>query len=376
MAVFDASEMVQYLKNETQSVICYLKTPDTECILIDAIYHKVFRNELFWKIKTNAELTTSSGKLKFEAGKILMQLGLEKKDIKSEVLKAEQSNTSVIYNDQFFFKIYRKLDVDINPDLELVRFLSDRTEFENSPRYGGGIQLEDLSSTSFTILGLLQNKIPNQGEAWEVMLSSVIHFYENALQEGKEQMAFPELVRKSRLTFKDVPKELRELVGERVFDLAGLLGQRTGEMHIALASSEDDLDFCPERFSRNYQRSIYSGHRKLVSEKFSVLAKKFDTFPEERKEEVKLILEMRARILASFSEIFEEKIEAFKTRIHGDYHLQQVLFNGDDFYIIDFEGEPMHSISERRLKRTPFKDVAGMVRSRKRKTNLASKLYS
>jgi maltose alpha-D-glucosyltransferase/alpha-amylase len=363
MAVFDASEMVQYLKNETQSVICYLKTPDTECILIDAIYHKDFRNELFWKIKTNAELTTSSGKLKFEAGKILMQLDLEKEDIKSEVLKAEQSNTSVIYNDQFFFKIYRKLDVDINPDLELVRFLSDRTAFENSPRYGGGIQLEDLSSTSFTILGLLQNKIPNQGEAWEVMLSSVIHFYENALQEGKEQMVFPELVRKSHLTFKDVPKELRELVGEKAFDLAGLLGQRTGEMHIALASSEDDPDFCPERFSRNYQRSIYSGHRKLVSEKFSVLAKKFDTFPEERKEEVKLILEMRERILASFSEIFEEKIEAFKTRIHGDYHLQQVLFNGDDFYIIDFEGEPMHSISERRLKRTPFKDVAGMVRS-------------
>ncbi|MCI5081999.1 MAG: maltose alpha-D-glucosyltransferase, partial [Saprospiraceae bacterium] len=160
MAVYDTAEMVQFLKNEPKSVICYLKTPDTEGILIDAIYHARFRDQIFWLIKTNAERTTPSGKLQFEAGRILQQWPVEKSAIKSEVLKAEQSNTSVIYNDQFFFKIYRKLDVDINPDLELVRFLSDQTGFEHSPRYGGGIQLEDLSDQTFTILGLLQNKIP------------------------------------------------------------------------------------------------------------------------------------------------------------------------------------------------------------------------
>ncbi|MCI5084064.1 MAG: hypothetical protein MRY78_20360, partial [Saprospiraceae bacterium] len=235
--------------------------------------------------------------------------------------------------------------------------------FEHSPRYGGGIQLEDLSDQTFTILGLLQNKIPNQGEAWELMLSSVIAFYESALNEEGEKLQLPPLVRKDALTFEDMPTLMQTLIGQRVFDFAGLLGQRTAEMHIALASSDDNPDFCPERFSQNYQRSIYSGHRKLVSEKFSMLDAKLDTFPADRQDEARKILGMREDILAAFSEIYERKIEAYKTRIHGDYHLQQVLFNGEDFYIIDFEGEPMLSISERRLKRTPFKDVAGMVRS-------------
>lgn len=361
--ITNAEQIVYHLKNIPKSVICYFKTPAKEGIIIDAIYEETFRDELFWLIKNNQQVQIAGGRLDFEAGKLLEELEVLKDDIVSEVLKVEQSNTSVIYNNQFFFKIYRKLDTDINPDLELVRFLSEETSFKNSPRYGGGIQFEDFNEKTYTILGLLQNKIPNQGEAWSVMLEALNRYYEKVLAKTERDQPVPETVEADRLYFEDIPEKLQKLIGSVTYERVVLLGRRTAEMHIALATNEHDPDFCPERFSHNYQRSIYSGHRKLVSDKLNALAGKLDTYSPKVAEEAKQILQQKSKILDCFSEVFSRKIDAFKTRIHGDYHLGQVLFNGRDFYIIDFEGEPMLSISERRLKRTPFKDVAGMIRS-------------
>ncbi len=361
--VTNAEKMVRFLKNENQSVISYIKTPSKEGIVIDAIYEEGFRNELFWAIKTNARANVIGGQLVFESGKILDELGVEKEDIVSEVLRAEQSNTSVIYNSQFFFKIYRKLDIDINPDLELVRFLSEKTGFENSPRYGGGIQFENTVEKAYTILGLLQNKIPNQGEAWTMMLEALNRYYEKVLAKVERGKPAPPLARKRPLFFKNTPERLQKLIGSMTAERAVLLGQRTAEMHIALASNTTDPDFTPERFTQNYQRSVYSQHRRLANETLKGLKRRMNSLPEHIAEEAQAILDIKDDILECFAEIYALKVEATKIRVHGDYHLGQVLYNGRDFFIIDFEGEPMHSISERRLKRTPFKDVAGMIRS-------------
>lgn len=292
--------------------------------------------------------------------------------IESEILKAEQSNTSVIYNDEFFFKIYRKLDSDINPDLELVRYLSEKTNFDNAPRYGGGIEYYDNGTKTFTILGLLQNKIPNQGEAWTATLEAVSRFYERVLEKTGKKTAPPALIHKERMYFDDIPTAVQRLIGSVTYERTVLLAQRTAEMHIALSLDTENPDFAPEKFTKHYQRSIYSGHRKLVAEKFEALRDKVQSPPKEGVEKVPLwgvgglahqILAMQDQILGCFEQVFKQKIEATKTRIHGDYHLGQVLFDGKDFFIIDFEGEPLLTISERRLKKTPFKDVAGMMRS-------------
>ncbi|MCO6489017.1 MAG: maltose alpha-D-glucosyltransferase [Phaeodactylibacter sp.] len=361
--VTNAEKMVRFLKNENQSVISYIKTPSREGIIIDAIYEEGFRNELFWAIKTNTRANVIGGQLVFESGKILDELDVEKEDIVSEVLRAEQSNTSVIYNSQFFFKIYRKLDIDINPDLELVRFLSEKTAFENSPRYGGGIQFENTTEKAYTILGLLQNKIPNQGEAWTMMLEALNRYYEKVLTKVERGKPAPPLARKQPLFFKDTPERLQKLIGSMTAERAVLLGQRTAEMHVALASNTTDPDFTPERFTQHYQRSVYSQHRRLANETLKGLKRRLKSLPEHIAEEARQILDIKDDILECFAEIYALKVEATKIRVHGDYHLGQVLYNGRDFFIIDFEGEPMHSISERRLKRTPFKDVAGMIRS-------------
>ena len=361
--VTQPERMVHFLKNVPYGVVCYLKTPSMEGILIDAIYDEKFRNELFFWMKTNAVVPVANGALRFEAGKILEELNVEKEDIASEVLKAEQSNTSVIYNNQFFFKIYRKLDTDINPDLELVRFLSEKTEFHHAPRYGGGIQFEDHQQKEFTILGLLQNKIANQGEAWTMMLEALDRYYEKILVKVDKSAPEPDLVGADRLYFDDIPETLQKFITSVTYERVVLLAQRTAEMHIALASNYDDPDFSPERFTQNYQRSIYSGNRKLVTEKLNGLAQRIPSLPPHIAAEAQKVLDLRDDIMECFSEISLRKINATKTRVHGDYHLGQVLFNGRDFFIIDFEGEPLYTISERRLKKTPFKDVAGMIRS-------------
>ncbi len=359
--VTDTTQILNYLKNFSQAVICYFKTPTQEGILMDALFLDSFRNHIFTAIKGNHHAHTSGGILQFDVGKIVQQF--ETKAIESEILKAEQSNTSVIYNDAFFFKIYRKLDTDVNPDLELVRYLSEKTNFENSPRYGGGIEYYDHESKTFTILGLLQNKIPNQGEAWTATLEAVSRYYEGVLEKMTKAVVPPPLVRKSRLYFDDIPTVVQKLIGSVTYERTVLLAQRTAEMHIALGLDTENPDFAPEKFTKHYQRSIYSGHRKLVAEKFDALQHKISTFTPQIAKEATDILNLQPEILQCFEEIFKQKIEATKTRIHGDYHLGQVLFDGKDFFIIDFEGEPLLTISERRLKKTPFKDVAGMMRS-------------
>ena len=359
--VTDAAEIVQYLKNAPKAVICYFKTPSKEGILVDALFEEAFRNRIFDLMKSDISVPTTEGVLRFEPGQILTEYAPDK--LESEILKAEQSNTSVIYNDEFFFKIYRKLDTDINPDLELVRFLSEKTPFRNAPRYGGGIEFYDNNAKAFTILGLLQNKIPNQGEAWTSTLEALTRYYEKVFEKAEKTETPPELVRKSRIYFDDVPSRVQKLIGSVTYERVTLLGRRTAEMHLALASDVGDPDFEPEKFTQHYQRSLYSGHRKLMSDKFGALEARIPKLPENIAEEARQILALRDPIMDCFAEIYAEKIEATKTRIHGDYHLGQVLFDGKDYFIIDFEGEPMQSISERRLKKTPFKDVAGMMRS-------------
>ena len=359
----DPEGIIAILKNEPQSVICHLNTASQVGIIVDAVALESFRNELFYNIKTNKKIELNNGNLRFESGKILDALKLEKEEVSSEILKAEQSNTSVIYNDQYFFKIYRKLDTDVNPDLELVRFLSEKTSFENSPRYGGGIEYYDNNTRRFTILGLLQNKIPNQGEAWTTTLESLTRYYEKVSSKISKSQKTSDLIYKDRFYFENLSQTHQKLIGSVMNERVVKLAQRTAEMHIALASNHEQKDFRPERFTEHYQRSIYSGHRKLVADKLDALASRQKSLPKHIRQEAQKILDLRPQILECFSEIFNNKINATKIRIHGDYHLGQVLFNGKDFYIIDFEGEPLHAISERRLKKTPFKDVAGMIRS-------------
>jgi maltose alpha-D-glucosyltransferase/alpha-amylase len=156
---------------------------------------------------------------------------------------------------------------------------------------------------------------------------------------------------------------MKELLEGPVAERAYLLGTRTAEMHLALRSGDDFPNFKAEPYSLHYQRSLFAGLQSLVRGTFNNQSKNLSSLTPETRKEAEDVLAMKDTILDIFKNIYKRKIDVVKIRIHGDYHLGQVLFNGKDFFITDFEGEPARSYSERRLKRSPLRDVAGMVRS-------------
>ncbi len=354
-----SDSIIERVEYTLQSVVCRAEIQDKSGFIMDSSYDRVFRDFLFLNMEKGARIKDDSGGVLEFNSSVFSKL--ETTHIDSKVLKADQSNTAIIYNDQYFFKFYRKLEKEINPDLEIIRFLTENTTFQNSPKFAGSVEYRDAEGNAI-VFGLLQEKVDNQGDAWGMTMDSVARYYERVITKSKN-LKLPDLVNKPAIKFEEAPGIIQEFIGRGFYERVVRLGQRTAEMHLALASDVSNPAFVPERITPNYQRSLYSSLRKLLKDRFGLLENSLPKLDPQTQELAKLVLAMEDKILESFSEVYQTKITAIKTRIHGDFHLGQVLFTGKDFVIIDFEGEPGFSFSERRLKKNPFKDVAGMMRS-------------
>ena len=235
-------------------------------------------------------------------------------------LQGEQSNTSICYGDAAIIKVFRKWQVGINPDTEIVEFLTEQTPYRHVPTYLGSIRL--AKDDAMVEVAAVQNFIPNDGDSWR-WLPSVLQ----ALPVDQES----------------------ELLAE-----IRLLGQRTGELHVALASGGEEA-FAPEAFDSD---EVHATRQRIRTE-LDHTAAMLERGGHLSSAEVAALckgLETRLRNASSL-------VGTKRTRVHGDYHLGQVLRSQNDFVIIDFEGEPSRSMAERRQKHSPMKDVAGMLRS-------------
>jgi maltose alpha-D-glucosyltransferase/alpha-amylase len=275
-------------------------------------------------------------------------------------MKQEQSNTSIRYGGRLILKLFRRLGEGINPDVEIGRFLTERTSFPNIAPVAGWMEYQRPKATPVS-LGILQGFVANEGDAWQLMLDEVHRYLERTLTRSESAPLTDKTV--FELTREDPPPLALELLGAQL-EMARLLGGRTAEMHLALASAAaDDPDFAAEEFTGLYQRSLYQSERNLVGQVFRTARDRLKHLPEVTAAEVRDVLVLQPRILSAFQVLLDLDIEATRIRCHGDYHLGQVLYTGKDFVIIDFEGEPARTLSERRRKRSPLQDVAGMIRS-------------
>jgi maltose alpha-D-glucosyltransferase/alpha-amylase len=352
------------LEESPQAVIARLYVDGEEGILFDSLYDHGFRDRIFEMIRRRKKSKGLAGDLYFYPGKTFRQLlGKTGATPGSRVLKAEQSNTSLVYEDRYFFKLYRKLDEGINPDLEVTRFLTDKTKFTNLPPFAGAVEYRKPGSEPY-VVGMLQGLVANQGDTWTYTLDAVKHYFERLLSRKEELKGIPD-TEMSLFNAEDtaVPHEIIDLIGGVYLEMALLLGERTAELHLALSSDASDPSFAPESFSLLYQRSVYQSMRSMTRKVYQTLGKNLKKLPEHVREEAKLIYNSEKDIIKFYEKILKKKIPVTKSRIHGDYHLGQVLYTGKDFIIIDYEGEPARSLSERKLKRSPLVDVAGMIRS-------------
>ncbi len=345
-----------------QAVICRLKVGGEEGILYDAIYGHEFQQVIIQKMALNQSVSLKNSEIEFYADKVLKKHVQSHPKVLPKVISGEQSNTSITYDNKFFLKFFRKVDRAINPDLEIVQFLTEYAKFKNVPAFVGAIEWK--YENGGMVLALMQEMVESSSDAWTYMLDRLDDFNERILSQ-QESKILPSLKGNilEPVAYEDIPAEMKELLEAPVAERAHLLGIRTGEMHLALASGGDFPNFKPEPYSLHYQRSLFAGLQSLVRGTFNNQSRNLNNLSPDVRQEAEEVLAMKDDVLKVFKDIYKRKIDVVKIRIHGDYHLGQVMFTGKDFFISDFEGEPARSYSERRLKRSPLRDVAGMIRS-------------
>ena len=286
---------------------------------------------------------------------------VEAGSVEPRALSAEQSNSSVVYGERLVLKLFRKLDEGVNPDLEIGLVLSERAKFPHVPPVAGFFEYRTGRRHSYTLAGL-QGFVPNEGDAWEYTTGEVARYFDGAVIRHRDEAGLLPPPGVLALVGEAPTQLASEMIGAYL-ETARLLGQRTAELHLALAAVEDDPAFAPEPFSVLYQRSLYQSMRNLSNRVFRMLEERLPTLPKDARTEAEAVRALEPKVGKIFRAMTERRITALRVRHHGDYHLGQVLHTGRDVVIIDFEGEPARPISERRIKGSPLRDVAGMLRS-------------
>jgi maltose alpha-D-glucosyltransferase / alpha-amylase len=324
-------------------------------LLLDAMADESFCRHVVEAMGKNRDFGLGEGKVHFSATEVFGELAGEEALSELGVRRAEveQTNSSVILGERLILKAYRRLQKGTNPDLEIGRYLTEEVRFENTPPLAGAVEYQGPDGET-TTLGLLQGFVESQGDGWSYVLDYLGRYLEDRLvtswslesEEGAEA-------------------EWEERGAEDAF-FAGLmrtLGLRTGELHAAFAAPTDDPSFAPEPATPEEVAGWAEAILAELRRTFDMLKRRRDRMPEEVVPDANRLLGLRGELTRRVKDVSRGGFGVVKTRHHGDYHLGQVLVVGNDFQIIDFEGEPARPLAERRRKHSPLRDVAGMLRS-------------
>ncbi|HXV21717.1 MAG TPA: putative maltokinase, partial [Desulfuromonadales bacterium] len=362
---FAVQESARHLLEESpQSIIARLRVGTKEGLLYDGVHSWGLREALFETIARGKTIRMKGGELVGRRNRafrnFLAGAGMPEA---SQILKAEQTNTAIVYDHSFFLKLYRRLEEGVNPEAEMGRFLTEDIRFAGVAPLIGTLEYRRTVAEPVDI-ALLQGYIPSHGDAWTFTLDEVTRYFDRVLSRTGALREPPPLpLSLFDLDFAAAPPLMQELIGGFFLEMVALLGRRSGELHLALASRPQDPAFSPEPFSLLYQRSVYQSMRSLARQVLVRLERNLQRLAPEARPEAQWLLASEQEVLQRLRRFLDRKFAAMKIRIHGDYHLGQVLYTGKDFIIIDFEGEPARAMSERRIKRSPLRDVAGMIRS-------------
>ncbi|TAH36941.1 MAG: maltose alpha-D-glucosyltransferase [Planctomycetota bacterium] len=337
---------------------------DDLALLHDAAYEPAFPRALLVAMARQRSAGGWNGRLHASSARLLREAGQRVAHLPATVLAGEQSNTSFALGQRFVLKLFRRVDEGVNPDFEVSRFLSEQVGFPHAPPFAGA--LEYRAHGHEHTLGVLHGFVANEGDAWSYTLGHLDRYFEQVVSRrgGYGGVGAPPVLPAGLLdrSGAELSAASTELVGGYL-EAARLLGQRTAALHIALASETADPAFAPEPFGALYQRGLYQSMRNLAGRTLQNLNARLSGLAEPARSAAAAVLARRDAILNLFRALTNRPITAWRIRIHGDYHLGQVLWTGKDFVILDFEGEVTRPIGERRIKRNALRDVVAMLRS-------------
>tara|TARA_R110002126_G_scaffold39767_1_gene117559 strand:+ start:14564 stop:16192 length:1629 start_codon:yes stop_codon:yes gene_type:complete len=339
-----------------ESRILPIKLKNQEGFIIDAMYLEAFRKVVFERI--SAALPVDKTPVQYHKTE-----NFEFPNYKSSrFMGVEQSNTSIIYNDAFILKFFRRIYADKNPDYEMSRFLSDKKDFKNTPPYLGSMNIIDSDNTNITI-ALMQKLVPNKGDAWEYFLKELQIIYASIESKKIALKDLPDIEMFQRKKIAELPTSIRDWVGLNLLNKIQLLAQRTAEMHIALGSEFEETAFTPTRFNGDYSVWLKNRLTYQFQNRLNLTENNLHKLEGNTLQLAQAFLENKNEIRKRLVNFDWTKLKGERIRIHGDYHLGQILVQDDDFCILDFEGEPESTIRDRKVKQPPLKDVAGLFRS-------------
>ena len=309
--------------------------------LIDGTFDDQFALDLMRAIQSGKATEVDGGKLEFDVTESLRKAS---KPAAVRHLSGEQTNVSMIVDDGMVLKIYRRLQTGVQPDVEVGRFLTETAGFANTPAYLGSATYQTSEGDLHTLATAFAF-VRNQGDAWTVMLDALTRDIETHLitataetDPASEPFAYP-------------------------LNLAETLGQRTSQMHAALATTSDDPAFSIVPISASDLKSWAKSTEREAHKCLAALRKQLKSVSDDVAEDIRELLGVKNELLDRIAAVESLKPSGGKSRIHGDYHLGQVLICEGDVMIVDFEGEPQRALSERRTKSSPLRDVGGMLRS-------------
>jgi maltose alpha-D-glucosyltransferase/alpha-amylase len=297
-------------------------------------------------LRTRSTIATEDGEIRFIPTEALDKLDVSAKPVIRR-LSAEQSNSSLIADDKVVLKLIRHLSPGVHPEAEMGRYLT-LLGYANTPQMLGEVTRFGADGTQYTMI-MLQQFIDNQGDAWQWTLDT--------LSLSIQKATLPETAPGSEL-----PIEVSDPQDE-LTTLATMLGRRLGEMHTALATPTDDPDFSPQQVTKEDAKAWATGTRRQVEAAVEALQRKVEWSTVEEQDRITRLIGQRAQLLEKIDALAAAAVGTLSIRVHGDFHLGQVLVAQGDVYIVDFEGEPAKPLEQRRAKTSPLRDVAGLLRS-------------
>jgi maltose alpha-D-glucosyltransferase/alpha-amylase len=330
-------------------------------LVIDALGNEAFAIKLLELMRTRSAIAAPSGALAGAAFDALDQVEPDAQ-LAPRLVTAEHRNSAVVYGGRLLLKLFRVVAEGPSCELEIGQFLSNHREFRSVPRLAGALEYQ-VAGREPSTLGTLVEFVANQGDAWQLTLDALDRYFDQIVSDANR----PELPSRpaggllARVATQPSPQVL-DWTGAYL-DRARQLGGCTAALHRALAADRQDRWFAPQPFDVMYQQSLYQSASGMMSRTFDRLRSRLNQLSGAHRGAAELVLVAEPRIDRALARITRKKLDAVRIRTHGDYHLGQVLWTGNDFAIIDFEGDPARPLSQRRFRRSPLRDVAAMLRS-------------
>ncbi|MBI2941015.1 MAG: putative maltokinase [Chloroflexi bacterium] len=362
------------------------RVADRDWAVVDAFDDPTFCRALYRRIREQSSVRSVNGTFRFTAGPHppaavpepdpTPRGGDDARQIRR--LGVEQSNTSVLVDEAYLLKCFRRLHAGPNPDLEIGRFLARYTTFRQTPSLAGAVEYAGADGYESTI-GMLQAFVPNAGDGWQYTLDHLRSLFAEAGRTSPPRLPFLSWSDAERgdsarvrgdcppLRPRRGPAQERRSWEEAMaayLDDAWKLGRMTGALHAALASDHSQPEFAPEPVEPGDWRSCSAHIAGDLDRVMALLERRVGDLPPVTRDLAGRVIASRGRLRACAAELTSlAGLPMQKMRHHGDYHLGQVLRTADGFIVLDFEGEPARTLDERRMKHTPLRDIAGMLRS-------------